>query len=99
MPIPENLKQEVEAVLSHSSLSEEDKTLWRERLSGIAEAYTDIFLSLFSEDQSGLPKETERLKAKIAAGGDPEKLAKIAEEEYNDLLSILQKETEVSDTK
>lgn len=87
MPIPPGAKQKVEEILGKSSLSLDDKSLWRERLEAISEIYTDMFLELFSEDSKELPEETKRLKQKIATKDDPEELARTAEEEKTALLA------------
>ncbi len=90
MPIPAEAKDAVERILSGSALSEEDKALWRERLESIAETYTYLFLDLFEEDQSELQKETDRLKEKLAAKGDEEKMRGIISREAAELKEAMQ---------
>lgn len=88
MPIPEDTKQQIQDILEKSSLSAEDRALWHERLESISDTYSYMFFDLFSEDMSGLPKATERMKEKIAAikANDPGKVAEIIREEYDELV-------------
>ncbi|MCI0542553.1 hypothetical protein L0Y69_02240 [bacterium] len=92
MPIPEDTKQQIKDILEKSTLSPEYSVLWRERLESIADTYSYMFLDLFAEDASELPKATERMKEKAGAIDDDVKLGTIVEVEKNELIAMLKKE-------
>lgn len=91
MAIPDDARERIEAILNTSSLSEEDRALWRERLPLMGDAYSRMFAELFEENPEDLPKATERLKRKSKAvqEGNAKGIFDILEEEKNELVEEL----------
>lgn len=84
-----SLDDHMEKIFDKAGLSEDDRALWRSRLSAADERMRAVFVGIFSGDADLLPFFTEDLRDRVAAGRDPEKLAKVLEKEREHFRSVL----------
>ena len=72
---------QVDVILTQSSLDAEDQELWREYLKWAPPFLTERFIELFKSDVHDLPEATIDLRQKIAASDDASLLQVILDKE------------------
>ncbi len=85
----EELRQKIEDIFESAGLSEEDRALWRSRLSAADDSFPRTFVTLFDEEGDMLRFFTNDLRKRAEAGNDAEKLSSVLREEKEYFANIL----------
>lgn len=90
----EEFDKKLERIFDDADLREEDRTLWRERLSDAGDYLYATFVDVFSKDRDLLVFFTGNMRKRIEANGDQSKLDEIAEEEKAYFSGLMKKNTQ-----
>jgi len=92
MEIDEKKSQErIEEIFESARLGEEDRNLWRGRLSSAGNAFRSVFIDVFGDDRDALTFFTGDLRKRLEAGSDRKRLDDIEREERDYFSSILRR--------
>ncbi len=85
----ETLPEKIQAIFDSAHLSQEDRSLWLDRLAQGGERMQSVFVSIFEDDIEMLDFFTHDLRTRIDCGTDQEKLEKVLENEREYFRTLL----------